>query len=487
MMQKYLLLDRRVLNPQGMENVQLEVTAPKKDKEHGVLFSESEPWEIRIDNGYPNVIYDKKENIYRCYYTLFIEDKDSEGVSKEERERRDYQPREDRVPALAYAESEDGICWRKPKLHLVDFRGSTENNLIFPYAHGTGVMLDEREVEEEKRYKMVTKIDQPGHAAYMAVSFSKDGVHWKKPIRWKRFNPPADSHNLPFWDEEKKRYCLLSRVWKDGIRITTMSHSYDFLDWSEPIETLRGGGFERQIYAMPAFSYGNLYLGFASVIHEGDRKSSMFDQVDCELTWAVEPEHFDWVVAGQNFIERGEGTYPKGEADCGCIYASPPVPLENGDLLFYYMGGNGKHTNFRESSLMRAFIKKDRFASYQTIKTEEEGILSTCKFKIQGEELEILAEPIKENEKSGLSVMIASNWNKEAFSGFSFEDCVIEEGEEGWKKVSFAQNLSQLSGKDVSIRLRFYNMRVWAIKGAITLTGHRLWEGAGEEEYAIKR
>ena len=64
---------------------------------------------------------------------------------------------------------------------------------------------------------------------------------------------------------------------------------------------------------------------------------------------------------------------------------------------------------------------------------------------------------------------------------------LIEEGEEGWKKVSFAQNLSQLSGKDVSIRIRFYNMRVWAMKGAITLTGHRLWEGAGEEEYAIKR
>ena len=73
MMQKYLLLDRRVLNPQGMENVQLEVTPPKKDKEHGVLFSESEPWEIRIDNGYPNVIYDKKENIYRLYNICLIE------------------------------------------------------------------------------------------------------------------------------------------------------------------------------------------------------------------------------------------------------------------------------------------------------------------------------------------------------------------------------------------------------------------------------
>ena len=32
---------------------------------------------------------------------------------------------------------------------------------------------------------------------------------------------------------------LLSRIWKDGIRITTLSKSDDFLKWSEPEETMR--------------------------------------------------------------------------------------------------------------------------------------------------------------------------------------------------------------------------------------------------------
>lgn len=88
---KYLLLDRRFLNPQGMENVVLRTAKLEKDKENGVLFTEEKPWEVRIDNGYPNVLYDEKEDIYRCYYTLFIKDDDSKGVSREERSEKGLQ------------------------------------------------------------------------------------------------------------------------------------------------------------------------------------------------------------------------------------------------------------------------------------------------------------------------------------------------------------------------------------------------------------
>ena len=73
-MEKYLMLDRRLLSPQGLANLKLEASHPVKDEEHNPLFTEDRPWEVRIDNGYPNVIYDREANCYRCYYTLFIED-----------------------------------------------------------------------------------------------------------------------------------------------------------------------------------------------------------------------------------------------------------------------------------------------------------------------------------------------------------------------------------------------------------------------------
>ena len=50
-MAKYLMLDRRLLNPQAMENIQLIVEPPVKDEINNPLFTEEKPWEVRIDNG----------------------------------------------------------------------------------------------------------------------------------------------------------------------------------------------------------------------------------------------------------------------------------------------------------------------------------------------------------------------------------------------------------------------------------------------------
>ena len=57
-MEKYLMLDRRLLSPQAMENIRMEVARPVKDSAHNPLFTQDQPWEVRIDNGYPNVLYD---------------------------------------------------------------------------------------------------------------------------------------------------------------------------------------------------------------------------------------------------------------------------------------------------------------------------------------------------------------------------------------------------------------------------------------------
>lgn len=63
-MKTFLSADRRFLNPQAMENVELKAAVPAKDTENNPLFTQDMPWEIRIDNGYPNVIYDRREQIF---------------------------------------------------------------------------------------------------------------------------------------------------------------------------------------------------------------------------------------------------------------------------------------------------------------------------------------------------------------------------------------------------------------------------------------
>ena len=463
-MEKYLMLDRRLLSPQAMENIRMEVARPVKDAAHNPLFTQDQPWEVRIDNGYPNVLYDEEARIYRCYYTLFIEDEDSRLADLQERGRRDYIPRPDRAPGLAYAQSRDGIHWEKPSLGRVQWHGSAENNIIFAYAHGTGVMIDERDPDKSRRYKMVTKMDQPGTQAYMAVSFSSDGLDWCDPIPWPEYNPPADSHNLPFWDEEQNCYALLSRIWKDGIRITTLSRCKDFLHWSEPQETLRGNGFENQIYAMPAFRWGNLYLGLAYMIHEGDRLTEDFDCVDLELAWAADPAKFDFVAAGQHLIERGAGAYPDGDFDCGCIYASPPVMSSDGKMWVYYMGSNGRHTNWRDGSLGRAEWKPDKFAALTP--------------RQPGGSLEVLADVVEHGGEYKLEAELSPFWNSQPFDGFSYSDSRVEQKADGWWSIRFAGGMEQLAGEKVSLKLRLRNVKLWALRGDVEMAEHRLWEGA---------
>ena len=60
------------------------------------LLVQDRPWEVRLDNSYPNVAYDGGSRRYELFY--------SNGG----------------LQVLEYANSSDGIHWRKPKLGIFD-------------------------------------------------------------------------------------------------------------------------------------------------------------------------------------------------------------------------------------------------------------------------------------------------------------------------------------------------------------------------------
>lgn len=474
-MKKYLMLDTGNLIGQGMDNVRQKVCRAQKDKEHNPMFTEdffADPprrWEARFDNAYPNVIYDPKYGKYRVYYTLCSYDPESAAYPREERRGRTYKPTPVRITSLAYAESEDGVNWVKPELGLVDFEGSRANNMIFRYAHGTGIFLDEEEQNPDRRYKMVTKVEYPGGYNYMAVNFSEDGIHWGEMIPWPKYNPAADSHNFPFRDKRDGKFKVITRTWQNGVRLSAVCESTDFINWSEPAEILRGDGLESQVYSMPVFRYENLYLGLASMFHEGNRSAENFDTVDCELKFSTDCRHFDSVGKGQPVIPRGEGVYPDSEFDACCVYAAAPLEID-GKLWIYYMGGNGRHTNFRETSFGRAFLEPDKFAYLEQEDGERPGVISTANFHIYGESLKILAD-VEEGGK--LEIALYDRWNGAAHEGFDFSDAKVTKDENGWYQIRFAREYLSLSTKPVCIMIRFAKARVYALGGELQNTSWR--------------
>ena len=156
----------------------------------------------------------------------------------------------DRNSMTAYAESDDGIHWRKPKLGIVEYNGSKDNNLVW---NGAAVNMapfrdDNPHAKPEERYKAVARTRD------LFGLVSPDGLHWKlaseQPIFTER---PFDSHNIAFWDPVDKQYVAYTRGFRKdgpvgrgiankffgGVRWVRRATSTDFRNWSklEPIRT----------------------------------------------------------------------------------------------------------------------------------------------------------------------------------------------------------------------------------------------------------
>ena len=178
-----------------------------------------EPWEGNATN-YVTVFQDG--DIYRMYYRgshySYLDQKDRPNT-------RDL---------YCYAESTDGIHWKKPELGLFGWNDSKRNNIVWDGvgAHAFVPFRDANpDCPSEARYKALGVGGQkPGLYAFQ----SADGIHWSlahpEPVITKG---AFDSQNLAFWDTERGEYREYHRDFRDGRDIRT-STSADFLHWTEP-------------------------------------------------------------------------------------------------------------------------------------------------------------------------------------------------------------------------------------------------------------
>lgn len=147
---------------------------------------------------------------------------------------------------LAYAESEDGFQWTKPKLGLYEYAGRRENNIVFRGdldgstrgVHGGSVFIDP--TSEEERFKflylggitdqeweafeeeypseadsMARRRDVSGFRCVSAVfgAASPDGSHWT-PLPDPLMIQHADTLNTCYYDLDRQQYIAYVRAWQ---------------------------------------------------------------------------------------------------------------------------------------------------------------------------------------------------------------------------------------------------------------------------------
>ncbi|MBM3802974.1 MAG: hypothetical protein FJW26_11795 [Acidimicrobiia bacterium] len=145
-----------------------------------------------------SVTYDEEEKIFKLWYTIVDTNRDALPKG------RHYFYRG------AYAVSEDGLRWETPRLGIIDYRGSKDNNLFLN--DGTGFILkDARDKDPARRYKMLIKRADSKQGRVFA-SFSPDGIRWTDyPSESSVLKNSRDGGNSTVFDPRIGKYVLFCR------------------------------------------------------------------------------------------------------------------------------------------------------------------------------------------------------------------------------------------------------------------------------------
>ena len=171
---------------------------------------------------------------------------------------------------IAYAESRDGIQWRKPALGLIEHNGSKANNIVLATiggseCHDLSVFKDPNpRAPREETYKAVGY----GHKPPGLYGFkSPDGIHWSlynqgEPILT---GHAFDTQNIAFWDAQIGKYRAYIRDFDNGRRDIMTATSEDFVHWTKREWLRYPDAPPEQLYTnqiKPYYRADHLLIGF---------------------------------------------------------------------------------------------------------------------------------------------------------------------------------------------------------------------------------
>lgn len=239
-----------------------------------VVIEHNAPWE---GDGCDFHCIVKDEGLYRMYYLGW------EMLSQKRQNRHGI--------VICYAESEDGLDWRKPDLGICDYEGSKSNNIILDDTTNIfdnfSVFKDSNpECKPDELYKGVGLDVRDKH---LWCFTSPDGINFKK--AWPMTGRGKfDTLNIAFWNRREGQYiCYLRDFhdvpgdnWNAGIRDVRWMVSGDFKNWTEPLRLDFGEGDDYPLYTnvvQPYYRADHMYVGFPSRYVEKKEWTANFEQL----------------------------------------------------------------------------------------------------------------------------------------------------------------------------------------------------------------
>ena len=439
-----LFVDRYLIERLNNADIRLQ-----KPVEKGTVLTLDQPWEGAF-SAYFTVL--KDASLYRLYYRS-VPSAGKDGRAEE---------------STCYAESADGIRWKKPDLGLYEANGSKRNNIILagqpPYSHNFTPFIDARPgVTPAERYKALAGTSQSGLAAFV----SPDGIRWRKlreePVMPKAATTRYDSQNLAFWSETEKRYVCYFRTFKpfpnrQSVRWVSRATSSDFLTWTPGGEMSFGDAPPEHLYTnqtSPYFRAPHIAVSIAARFMPGRQ---VLTEEEARAV-RVDPQYFKDCSDAVLFSTRGGNQYdrtflesflrpglgPQNWVSRSNYPALNVVQTGPEEMSFYVNRNYGQPT----AHLARYGLRMDGFASIHA--GYRGGELLTRPIRFDGRTLEI---NYSTSAAGGIRVEIQDAAGSPV-RGFTLADSREIIGDQVERAASWndSSDVSSLAGKP--IRLRF--------------------------------
>lgn len=413
-----------------------------------ILYHRPEPKEVVLTCDLP------WEGNISAYYTLF---QDGDRYRMYYRGAHfDTSTKKSAHPEFAcYAESRDGVHWEKPKLGLVEFNGSRENNIVLAGegTHNFTPFRDENpDCPPESKYKALAG-DSKGLKAYQ----SADGVHWKliqdKPVITKG---DFDSQNLAFWHPIQKRYIAYHRKSRDGVRDIMMSVSPNFTTWNDPRFLEYGLSEKEHLYTnaiRPYVRAPHLFIGFPTRFQPANQQvEPVFMSSRDGLNFRRSPSPIIPIDAPQdrdgnrsNYMTNGVLLLPQRDTELS-VYATEA----------YYAG---------PGSRVRRFVYRvDGFAS---LHSRNQSQVITKPITFLGNDLYLNC---KCSEGGSIRIEIQDQDGK-AIEGYTLEQCLPINSDAFDEKVRWrsssagdSKSLKGLQNQPVKLRIQLQNADLFSFQ-----------------------
>lgn len=432
----------------------------EKARKIGPWLKPDQPWEVMgINQG--TVLWDGGK--FRLWYSCSYERGKVIQVA-EDRYKLEY------GSAMAYAESDDGMTWRKPALGLVEFHGSKQNNIISKddRIEGGTIFIDPT-AQPAERYKLVTPTStrafEPklkSNVGVLAGAVSSDGIHWiplPEPL-WK--GHVSDTYSGVTYDEQLARYVGFYRTGHGRRRSIGRGETTDFAHWPIPSTILAPGadeipsddfysnGYSRH----PGVPDGHLIL--CSIYHRD------ISALDVRLATSLDGVTWSW-ISHEPIIERGA----PGAWDSGSMYVSPEmVRLSSGQVAVPFVGYSHLHNEFWRTYYQDGYpnLQGYGWAVWEDgrlagIEARQKGEFTTLPLNAAGGEIRINA---RAHQSGSIRVELIVGDGAEAKS-FRAKEIV---GDQLWTALEWQDpvDLPALAGKKVRLRFMLYDAKVFGVR-----------------------